>query len=340
MSARSEPVPAARQEEVARAALDALLTRQFRVGPLPPPEVYDQLLHRVRLRVRRNQRIRIALGYGPMKNPNTAPECRADWAEFFALCHLAAWHNKVQRVYDPGLEIRIVFDDSTLAIANYASWDSMKGYMASVNALIRALGYEALFLSSFRQSTLSWVLHLGPYFLARRRVRRWEQDPANQQQMARMLEFARRNVATPAGLTPEEQERYIRDASHRYRVYWEALQMTGMTTSTRRLVAMYLDGSQHHAKQQVALHLTSLDKGQVTQPWQGRGALADNGHGGLEPVVLTASRLARYDLQMLGEVELVPRPGFEQITVAFEPAQAHKANIAAATVEPWIGHPA
>jgi hypothetical protein len=336
---RAEPVPACRVEEVARATLDTLLTRQFRVGPLPAPPVYDQLLHRVRLRVRKNQRIRIALGYGPMKNPNTAPECRADWAEFFALGHLAAWHNKVQQVYAPGLEIRIVFDDSTLAIANHANWGLMQGYMASVNDLIRALGYDGLFLPSFRQSTLSWVMHLGFYLLARRRVRRWEQDPKNQELMAKMLEFARRNIAVPAGLGEREQERYLRDASHRYRVYWEALQMTGMTSSTRRIVAMYLDGSQHHLRQPVALHLTSLDKGQVAQPWQGHGALADNGHGKLEPVVLTAARLARYRLETFDGLDLIHRAGFEQIAVAFEHAWTDKASSGTSSAATLMGKP-
>ena len=42
---------------------------------------------------------------------------QADWAEFFALCHLAAWHNKVQAVYPPGLCLRVMFDDATLVIA-------------------------------------------------------------------------------------------------------------------------------------------------------------------------------------------------------------------------------
>jgi hypothetical protein len=315
-AARAEPVPRSRREDVSRAALDTLLTRQFRVGPLPSSEVYSAILKRVYRRVRRNQPIRVAIGYGPMKNPNTTSHNRADWAEFFALCHLAAWHNKVQPIYAPGLQIRIVFDDSTLAIANHADWSSMKSYMASVNDLIRALGYDRLFLPSFRQSRLAWVMKLGFYYFARRRVRRWEQDPANQEQIDRMLEFARRNVALPQGLTEAERERYLQAASHRYRVYWEALQMTGMTASKRRIVAMYLDGSQHHLRQSIALHLTSLDKGQVAQPWQGEGALLDNGHGKLEPAVLTAGRLARLQLESVGGVDLIAGPGFRQIAVA------------------------
>src|SRR6202035_3481698 len=101
--------------------LDAMLTRQFRVGPFPEAPIYGQLLERVRRRVGKNQPIGVTIGYGPLKNQNAVPYSRADWAEFFALGHLAAWHNKVQGIYAPGLRLRIVFDDSTLALANRAN---------------------------------------------------------------------------------------------------------------------------------------------------------------------------------------------------------------------------
>jgi len=79
---------------------------------------------------------------------------------------------------------------------------------------------------------------------------------------------------------------------------------------------MYLDGRQHHIPQQVALHLTSLDKGQVTQPWQGAGALIDNEHGKLEPTVLTRGRQERYHIRMVTGLDFGLGPDFEQIAVA------------------------
>lgn len=311
-----ERVPAERVDAVARVALDTMLTRQFRVGPLPAAEVYEQLLDRVRLRVARGQRISVTIGYGPLKNQNAVSYSRADWSEAFALSHLAAWHNKVQAVYPPGLEIRIVFDDSTLIMANHADRGLMKSYMSTIDTLIDALGLRALFLPYMRQSSFAWLFHFGPYLIARWRVRRWERDPANQELLESMTASARRNVLAPPGLTDEQREAYIQAASHRYRVYWEALQLSGLTRSRSRIVAMYLDGSQHHIRQTVALHLTTLDKGQVTQPWQGEGALLDNGHGKLEPFVLTAGRRQRHDTQTVDGLELVPMPGFERIQVA------------------------
>jgi hypothetical protein len=321
------PMPAEQVEEVSRRVLDAMLTRPFRVGPLPPARAYAGLLWRVRRCVRQNRPVTVTVGYGPLKNPHGAPYSRADWAEFFALCHLVAWHNKVQAVYAPGLRIKICFDDSTLVMANRAPREAMDSYMASVPALIRALGYEAIFIKCFGQSGFAWTFYLGLYPLARLLVWWWERRPANRPQIERMEEYARRNVTVPPGLGLEEQTRYLRRASHRYRVYWQALQLSRFFWGPFKLIAMYLDGSQHHTPQTVALHLTTLDKGQVTQPWQGEGALVDNGHGLLEPFVLTAGRRLRYTTCEVAGLDLIPCPGFDSIRVAAPlPAAPDKAG--------------
>ncbi len=321
----SGPVAAERVEELARAALDTLLTRQFRVGPLPPADVYEQFLAPIRRFVRQGRPIRVTVGYGPLKNANAVPHSHADWAEFFALCHLVAWHNKVQRVYPPGLQFQIVFDDETLQLANGADGGRMNAYITSITDLLRVLGFEAVFLPPSRLTHIAWFLRFGPYQLfrftlmqiAEWRVRRWERDPAHREQLDRMTEFARRNVTIPTELGPEEQERFVRHASHRFRVCWDALRLgCQLFPSKERLLALYLDGSQHHRKQS-ALHLTSVDKGQVTQPWQGEGVLLDNGHGKLEPFVLTSGRRTRYAARVVDGLDLVPVAGLDRLAVVW-----------------------
>jgi hypothetical protein len=283
---------------------------------LPSPQVDAKLLKRVRGCVRRNVPITVTVGYGPLKNQHGISYSRADWAEFFALGHLVAWHNKVQAVYAPGLRIKICFDDTTLVMANRADRHLMASYMNSFPPLIRALGYDRIFIKLFGQSGFSWTFYIGLYVLARMRVWLWERKRKNRAQIERMDEYARRNVMVPPGLSPHEQDRYVRRASHRYRVYWDALQLSRFFWGPFKLIAMYLDGSQHHSPQSVALHLTTLDKGQVTQPWQGEGALLDNGHGSLEPFVLTAGRRPRHACQEVTGLDVLPCPGFESIRVA------------------------
>jgi hypothetical protein len=316
-----KPVSPSDVDAVSRHVLDAMLTRPFRVGPLPTSEVYAKLLKRVCGSVRRNQPVTVTVGYGPLKNQHAVSYSRADWAEFFALCHLVAWHNKVQAIYGPGLRIKICFDDSTLLMANHADRTLMDSYMKSIPALVHSLGYDDIIIKCFGQSGFSWSFHFGLYPLARLRVWCWERNPAHRAQIEKMDEYARRNVMVPPGLGPEQQERYLGRASHRYRVYWDALQLSRFFWGPFKLIAMYLDGSQHHQPQAVALHLTTLDKGQVTQPWQGEGALVDNGHGSLEPFVLTAGRRLHYMTRQVDGLGVVPVPGFERINVAFpEPA--------------------
>jgi hypothetical protein len=315
-------VPRGEVDRLARAVLDVMLTRPFRTGKLPPPDEDAYLLGRVRHWVRRSRPVRITLGYAPLKNLNAAEQSRADWAEFFALCHLCTWHNKVCAVYPPGLRIKILFDDSTLRMANRAERTHMDSYMASVAQLVRALGYEAFIPATGRQSSFSWLFHLGVYPLARLRVWLWERRPANREAIERMTAFARRNLVLPPGLSEEERERRCRDASHRYRVYWEALQLgmllIGVRFFGRSLIAMYLDGTQHHVRLRGALHLTTLGKGEITQPWQGTGALRDNGHGQLVPFVLTAGRRGRVVTQEVAGLDVLPLEGFDRILVCRE----------------------
>lgn len=317
-------------EQLARAALDTMLTRQFRVGPLPSAEMYELFLKPIRRYVARGKPIRVTVGYGPLKNPNAVSQSRADWAEFFALCHLVAWHNKVQRVYPPGLQFQIYFDDETLLLANSANKDLMRSYMSSIADLIRVLGYQSLFLPPTRITNFAWFLRFGPYQLfrftliqiAEWRVRRWERNPANRETMDRMKEYARRNVVVPDHLDAEAQERFVEYASHRFRVCWDALRLGAQIFPDRgRLLALYLDGSQHH-RQQVALHLTSVDKGQMTQPWQGEGVLLDNGHQKLEPFVLTGGRRARYHVRVLDRLDVVAAPGFDRLAVVWPQTSA------------------
>jgi hypothetical protein len=271
------------------------------------------------------------VGFGAVKNPNGVAESRADWAEFFALCHLMALHNKVQAVYPPGLSIRLIFDDVTHLWANRGRRAPMDSYVSSVTELIRVLGFHRVIVRTKRLSSLTWLCR-ALYPLARKRVRRWERDPAHAEQLQRMSDDARRNLVLWPGLGEEIQQRIADKAAHRYRVFWEALKLSQLSRSRWRIVAMYLDGSQHHIEQPATLRLTTLDKGQMTQPWQGLGAVYDNGHGNLEPYVLTAARRERCIARQVGGLDLIPLPGFDRITVVW-PARTADATRANGLVE-------
>jgi hypothetical protein len=342
-SKRLDPPAPERVEPLALTVLDTMLTRQFRVGPLPSAQMYEHFLKIIQRFVREGKPIRVTVGYGPLKNPNAVAHSRADWAEFFALCHLVAWHNKVQRIYPPGLQFQIYFDDETLLLSNFADKGRMRSYMSSIADLIGVLRYQSVFLPPTRITHFAWFLRFGPYQLfrfaliqiAEWRLRRWERDPANHEQIERMKEFARRNVAVPENLDPAARERFIERASHRFRVCWDALRLGAQIFPDReRLLALYLDGSQHH-RQQIALHLTSVDKGQMTQPWQGEGVLLDNGCGKLEPFVLTGGRRSRYQTRVIDKLDVIAAPGFDRLAVVWtQPSVPSSPNESADTAAP------
>jgi hypothetical protein len=310
-------------ERVSRAVLDTMLTRPFRNSKFPAEEDYVRQLNCVRHWVQRGRPIRVNMGYAPMKNLNAARFSRADWAEFFALSHLCAWHNKAQAVYPPGLKIKIVFDDAAVGMANRPDRVQMDSYINSVGRLISALGYDSFIRGIGRHSSFAWLFHLGPFYCARLHLWLWERNPANQAIIRKMDNYARRNLILPTGLSIEEQDRLCRGASHRYRLYWEtlliALWVQRTTFFGNSLIAMYLDGSQHHIPLKGALHLTTLGKGQITQPWQGEGALGDNGYGQLVPLVLTTSRRANAAGMEVINLDLIPLEGFDRIEVSSVP---------------------
>jgi len=316
-------VPRSEVDRVARAVLDVMLTRPFRTGKLPPEDEDAYLLGRVRHWVACGRPVRLTLGHAPLKNLNAAAQSRADWAEFFALSHLCTWHNKVCAVYPPGLRIKMLFDDATLRRSNGAERRHMDSYIASLAQLVKAMGYEVFLPAMRRMSSFAWLFHLlGIYPLARLRVWLWERKPANREAIERMTTFARRNLVLPPGLSEEERQRRCRDASHRFRVCWEALHLgmllSGFRLVDRSLIAMYLDGTQHHVRLRGALHLTTLGKGVITQPWQGTGALRDNGHDQLVPFVLTASRREHLASREVTGLDFLPLEGFDRILVCRE----------------------
>jgi hypothetical protein len=312
-------IPKDHVESTARAVLDTMLTRQFRNGRFPEQDNYIRQLKCVRHWVRRGRPIRVNVGYAPMKNPNAARFSRADWAEFFALGHLCSWHNKVQAVYPPGLSIKIVFDDTAVGLANGADRQHMDSYIHSVGELVSSLGYNTFIRGLGRHSSFSWLFHLFPFPLARLHLSFWERDPINRPIIEKMDTYARRNLALPVGLSLLERDEICRKASHRYRHYWEALLIALWVQRAafcgNSLIAMYLDGNQHHIPLRTALHLTTVGKGHIAQPWQGEGALLDNGHGQLIPFVLTTSRRPRVRSEEITDLDVIPLEGFDRIEV-------------------------
>lgn len=296
-----------------QAVFDVLLSRPHRLGPMPTEKTRDDIVARLRRNVVQGQPVEISLVYATGKNHQAIAYNRADWAEFFALSHLVAWHNKVQKIYAPGLRIQLYLDDVTGSQLNR---HNRLTYMQSISSLIDAMNYSPLFSKPALLSSLSWKLRLGMHPWAAMRVRRWDRQPENSQTLEKMDQVVGRQLMLKSGLASPQQMKKIQEISFRRRVAFEALHLAGVTNSDKRLIAIYQDGDLFSIQKQLALRLTALELGQITPPWQGEGALLENEDGQWEPIVLTAQRRQRTKSILLTGLKVLDLEGFDVITVA------------------------
>lgn len=276
--------------------VETLVHSRFRRGPKPSGRRREAIARKVRYFVRRSRPVALTLGFGPIKNLNATEQNRAEWAEVFAFHQMARLDAAVQEVYPPGLRIRVVCDDALVRWANGVPASMTREYMASLRDLIARLDLSYLIRRVVPLSRYHPLLRLGFCFLrAERRVRAWEADPANREAIERMDLHAYKNLLPTPHLSDDERWHLARRASHRYRVYWEALELSYLPYLQRPLMALY-------SGERGLLRLYSLCKGNVTQPWQGEGCLTPNPKGELVPFVLTQERKNLYRAQWVNGI--------------------------------------
>lgn len=284
-------------EPAVERVVGVLTHRRFRRGAKPAGDRRAAIVRKVRYFVRRARPVGLTLGFGPIKNPNATDDNRAEWAEAFALHQVARLDAAVRAVYPPGLRVRIVCDDALVRRVNGVPVAMTRQYMDSLRRLIEALDLTYLFRGVAPLKRYEPLLHLGLCFWrARRRVRRWDADPANREAIERMNRHAFKNLPPTPGRSEAERWNEARRASYRYRLYWQALEISSIQRLQRPLMALY-------SSERGLLRLYSLCKGNVTQPWQGEGCLTVNEKGELIPFVLTQERRARYDTQWVNGME-------------------------------------
>ena len=271
-------------EPTARRVADVMLSRRFRRGLKPSAEAQAAIAGKLRFYVRRSQPVRLAIGYAPLKNLNATERNQAEWAEAFSFHQLARLDAAVQEVYPPGLRIRVACDDALLHWVNGVPARLTREYMASLKELIARLDLDYLVERIFPVSRFMPLTHLTFSFTrARWRMQRWESDPANRSAIETMDFHAFKNLMPTPNLSELERWALARRASRRYRIFWEALELSGLPRLQRPVMALY-------SNERGLLRLFSLCTGNVSQPWQGEGCLRVNENGELVPFVLTQER--------------------------------------------------
>jgi len=296
--AKSFAVSPAGIEPAVERVVEVLIHSRFRRGPKPDGERREAIARKVRYYVRRSRPVRLTLGFGPTKNLNATDKNRAEWAEAFALHQMARLDAAVQEIYPPALHVRIVCDDALVRRVNGVPRWMTREYMASLRDLVSRLELDYLIKAVIPLSRYHPLLHLGLCFQrAKRRVLRWEADPANSQAIAEMDRHAFKNLLPTPDLSDGERWERARRASHEYRLYWEALELSCIPRLQRPLMTLY-------SGERGLLRIYSLCKGNISQPWQGEGGLRPNDKGELVPFVLTQERKDTYQTQWVNGLRI------------------------------------
>lgn len=266
--------------------LKVLLNKRFRRGPLPDDDSQKEFLRRINHHVEKDEPIPFYVLFGPNKNPYAQTEGIVDWSEFFAFCYLTKIYHSVKKVYSPSLDIQLLADDTVAVAVNFIEWDTCQRYIDSAKKLIEGLEISNIITEVIQYRELYPHFAVDSYLdQAEKEVEEWERDPANQEDLLRHREHARRHLVFDSGVMPEEMEELIGKAAHRYLVYRKAETMAGIREGDSALCATY-------SLYPGMLHIFSLGKSQSVQPWQGRGAILDTGKH-LLPYCLSQKRIER-----------------------------------------------
>jgi hypothetical protein len=258
-----------------------------------------------------NKPIPIALGHGPLKNPNNVSSPNVDWSEFFLLSQLSLLQQAITPLYPPGVNYALFLDDSRSANANGIDYEQMDTYRNSLQNLIWHCGLTTLFPSVISLKEFYKAYEVDKYLPeAEEIVSQWENDPTHAYQMVQQFEHAKRNVPQIPSETNElttEQLTEIEFSAHQYRVYLQAEILSGIWSLPEFIYGRFSPHANYW-------QLFTLRKGSVSQPWQGEGCLRLNHKLKPEPFLMTQQK--RSKLKSLGAWEsFIGIQGFESIEV-------------------------
>lgn len=291
--------------EISHEILNVIVHREFRSGPKPFRDLEKQLVKKLSCYVKKSKPIGLSVGFGPTKNQNAINYNHVDWAEFFSFGQLTKLNNKIHEVYEPGTNIKIVADDSLVMRANNVDKSLTQEYLQSLRELIKSLKIEPVITKVTPLSRYN--LFIVPYLpIARKIVKKFEDNPANTEKIEEMFIHAKRNLYFKDRVREQEKEEMIKKAAHEYKVFWTAMNLSKIAKLQRRIQLFY-------DQKEGFVTIYTLHKGNKTQPWQGEGCL-EYISGKLIPFVLTQSRIDNYETETVNN-RLFDIKGFDKIKV-------------------------
>ena len=234
------------------------------------------------------QPIPLTLIHGPLKNRNNVGYQHPDWAEWFTYCQLHRLGCAVKQLYAPGLSITLLLDDARSETANGMAPTVCDDYRLALTRFINDAGFSSLIqrVKSLRPvyESPEW-----PTFVAQATeiIDAWWHDPAHATRKEVFRLHAERNSHGLEVLTEDQLQQETLAAAYRYCIAFTAEQLAGVWNCPDTLTFLYNDYAGY-------AQLYTLRRGSISQPWQGKGAVAwDTTAQRWDPTLLTQSKYSQ-----------------------------------------------
>jgi pyoverdine/dityrosine biosynthesis protein Dit1 len=243
----------------------ALTNKRF-VRQKPSQDFKEDVLMKIKTAVEDSRLIRIVLGFGYHKNPNACTDLLPDLADEAAIIQLVNWVESVENVYKGGMEIKIITSGRRAEIVNGMKAEHTLAYHLALQKMVAEyhsiqvfpigeLYYQ--FYKDFQSALDRWKKEINPDWT----------DPF----WIKQVEHARSNIWR-YGLSEEEVTEKSQQSAVDYVIYHKA-EMEANLLEKKFPGAIRASYNQHEE----SLVLWTTAKGDVTQPWQGKGVIDSNG---------------------------------------------------------------
>ena len=230
--------------------------------------------------------VQLVIGYGCVKNQNVTSRFLPDLAEEKALGAFVEMAEAMKKINPAGLQVKIITSGKRAELVNYVSPEKTTAYHSALQKLILQKGWQDVIE----------IIPIGDLYLARGQefqralveARSEIEQEWNKPVLAKFwqmeIEHARRNICRD-GLEPEVIKAISERSAFNYQVFRRAEQKVRLIEERfpEAIKASYNIGHKD------TLVLWTLEPGNITQPWQGEGVVADDG----KVLVITQERKKR-----------------------------------------------
>jgi pyoverdine/dityrosine biosynthesis protein Dit1 len=230
------------------------------------PDFMQTVLSKIETAVKGCEPVKVVLGFGYHKNPNACTDLLPDLAEEMAIEQLANWVESVKNIYKEGMKIEIITSGKRAEIVNWMRTEHTLAYHLALKKMVEKYHFMQVlpigelydqFHEDFQVALDKEKKEINPDWT----------DPFWIEQ----ANHARSNI-WKCGLSEEEITKKSQQAAAGYVIYHNAEKEVNLLE--KKFPGAIRASYNRHGE---SLILWTTAKGDITQPWQGKGVIDSNG---------------------------------------------------------------